>query len=701
MRGSFPLEKIRNIGIIAHIDAGKTTLTERILYYTGRTHKLGEVDDGTTVMDWMTQERERGITITAAATTCNWLDHRINIIDTPGHVDFTAEVERSLRVLDGGIVVFDAVSGVEPQSETVWRQADHYKVPRICFINKMDRVGADFDNSIKTIRDRLGANALPIQVPIGGESSFKGIIDIITEKAWIHPGDYTEEPIMQEIPEDCLKLSAQYREELIEQLAENDEEFMNLYINGATFDVNDITGALRRTTVSNKIVPVLCGSALRSKGIQRILDAVVTYLPSPLDIPPAVGFDPKTNKEIKRSPAGNDPFSALAFKIVSDPFFGRLVYIRIYSGKAIVGSHVYNSTRDCKERIGKLFQMHANHREEMKQVEAGDIAAAVGLKDTFTGDTLCNPHAPVVLEAIRFPEPVIFVTIEPKSRADQDRLDESLAKLVQEDPTFFTRYDEETGQTIISGMGELHLDIIIDRLMREFQVDANVGKPRVAYKETISVPVKAEGRFVKQSGGKGQYGHVMVEFQPGERGSGFQFADKVKGGAIPKQFIHHVESGIKEAMEGGALLGYPLTDIKATLYDGSYHEVDSSDIAFKIAGAIALKEGVKKAKPIMLEPVMKMEIVTPDESIGDILGDLNSRRAQIVSIDSRGNSRIIRSIVPLSETFGYATNLRSMSQGRATYTMEFYRYEELPSALAEQLHIRVGGPVLCQSKKYV
>jgi elongation factor G len=498
-----------------------------------------------------------------------------------------------------------------------------------------------------------------------------------------------------------LKLSARYREELIEQLAENDEEFMNIYINGATFGANDIIGALRRTTISNKIVPVLCGSALRSKGIQRILDAVVAYLPSPLDIPPAVGFDPKTSKEIKRSPAENDPFSALAFKIVSDPFFGRLVYIRIYSGKAIVGSHVYNSTRDCKERISKLFQMHANRREEINQVEAGDIAAAVGLKDTFTGDTLCNHNAPIVLEAIRFPEPVIFVTIEPKSRADQERLDESLVKLVQEDPTFITRYDDETGQTIIAGMGELHLDIIIDRLMSEFQVDANVGKPRVAYKETISVPVKAEGRFVKQSGGKGQYGHVMVELQPGERGGGFQFADKVRGGAIPKQFIRHVENGIKEAMEGGALLGYPLTDIKATLYDGSYHEVDSSDIAFKIAGSIALKEGVKKAKPIMLEPVMKMEIVTPDESIGDILGDLNSRRAQIGSIDSRGNSRIIRCVIPLSETFGYATNLRSMSQGRATYTMEVYRYEEMPLNLAEQLHFKGGGPVLCQSKKSV
>jgi len=701
MHGSFPLDKIRNIGIIAHIDAGKTTLTERILYYTGRTHKLGEVDDGTTIMDWMTQERERGITITAAATTCYWLDHRINIIDTPGHVDFTAEVERSLRVLDGGIVVFDAVSGVEPQSETVWRQADRYGVPRICFINKMDRVGADFENSIKTIRDRLGANALPIQVPLGAESSFKGIIDVITEKAWIYSGDYTEEPILQEVPYDLANQAARYREALVEQLAENDEEFMDMYVNGANFKVSDVIAALRRATIANRIIPVLCGSALRSKGVQRVLDSIVAYLPSPLDIPPAIGFDPRTEKEIKRSPLGNDPFTALAFKIVSDPFFGRLVYIRVYSGRTSVGSHVYNSTRDYKERIGKLFQMHANHREEIKQIEAGDIAAAVGLKDTYTGDTLCNTNAPVVLETIRFPEPVIFVTIEPKSRGDQDKLDESLAKLAQEDPTFVTRYDDETGQTIISGMGELHLDIIIDRLMREFQVDANVGKPRVAYKETISVPVKSEGRFIKQSGGKGQYGHVMVELQPGERGSGFKFIDKVKGGAIPKQFIHHVEAGCREAMQGGALLGYPLTDIKAILYDGSYHEVDSSDVAFRIAGAMALKEGVKKAKPIILEPVMKMEVVTPEESIGDILGDLNSRRAQIASVDSRSDSRIIRCIIPLSETFGYATNLRSMSQGRATYTMEFYRYEKLPPDIAEQLHIKVGGSILCQSKRYV
>jgi elongation factor G len=700
MRGSFPLEKIRNIGIIAHIDAGKTTLTERILYYTGRTHKLGEVDDGTTIMDWMTQERERGITITSAATTCTWFDHHINIIDTPGHVDFTAEVERSLRVLDGGVVVFDAVSGVEPQSETVWRQADHYHVPRICFINKMDRIGADFHNSIRTIRERLGANALPVQVPMGSESSFKGIIDIITEKAWVYSGDYDEDPVLQGIPDDFKDITAKYREELIEQLAENDEEFMDIYIGGARFDENAIKSALRRATIGNMIVPVFCGSALRSKGVQRILDAVVAYLPSPLDVPSVVGFDPRTGNEIKRSPAGNDPFSALAFKIVSDPFFGRLVYIRVYSGKVTAGSYVHNSTRDCKERVGKLFQMHANRREEIKHIEAGDITAVVGLKDTFTGDTLCNANAPVILESIRFPEPVIFVTIEPKSRADQERLEESLSKLVQEDPTFVKRYDEDTGQTIISGMGELHLDIIIDRLMREYQVDANVGKPRVAYKETISVPVKAEGRFVKQSGGKGQYGHVMIELKPGQRGSGFEFVDKVKGGAIPKQFIRHVESGIKEAMEGGALLGYPLTDIRATLYDGSYHEVDSSDISFRIAGAIALKEGVKKAKPVILEPVMNMEIVTPDEYIGDILGDLNSRRAQIISIESRGNTRVIQCVVPLSETFGYATNLRSMSQGRATYTMEFYRYEELPLNLAEQLYSRVGGPVLCQSKKY-
>ena len=699
MSGSFPLDKIRNIGIIAHVDAGKTTLTERFLYYTGRTHKIGQVDDGTATMDWMIQERERGITICAAATTCYWLDHRINIIDTPGHVDFTAEVERSLRVLDGGIVVFDAMAGVEPQSETVWHQADHYKVPRICFINKMDRTGADFDNAVKTIRERLGANALPVQLPIGSESSFRGVIDIIEEKAWVYYGDYTEDPVQEDIPQEYKTPAAQCRMHLIEKLADIDEEFATLYLDETAIDKEHIRSALRRATVKNLAVPVLCGTALRSKGIQRLLDAVVAYLPSPHDIPPAVGSDPRTNTEVTRSPEGDDPFAALAFKIVSDPFFGRLVYIRIYSGKAVIGSQVLNSTRDCKERIGKLFQMHASHREEIKMVEAGDIAAVVGLKDTFTGNTLCSPSAPIILEEISFPEPVISVTIEPKSRSDQERLGESLAKLAQEDPTFLNHYDEETGQTIIQGMGELHLDIIVDRLLREFQVAANVGRPRVAYKETITVPVKAEGRFIKQSGGKGQYGHVVVELEPGGRGSGFLFVDKVRGGTIPKKFIPPVAAGIKEAMEGGALLGYPLIDIKATLCDGSFHEVDSSDIAFKIAGAIALKEGVKKAKPILLEPMMKMEVVTPEDFVGDILGDLNSRRSQIASIESRGTSRAVRCVIPLSETFGYATNLRSMSQGRATYTMEFYRYEKLPPDLAEQICIKGGGPTLCQSKR--
>ena len=699
MSGSVPLDKIRNIGIIAHIDAGKTTLTERFLYYTGHTHKIGQVDDGTATMDWMIQERERGITICAAATTCSWADHSINIIDTPGHVDFTAEVERSLRVLDGGVVVLDAMAGVESQSETVWHQADHYNVPRICFINKMDRTGADFDNAVKTMRERLGANALPIQLPIGSESSFRGAIDIIEEKAWVYYGDHNEDPVQEDIPQEYKTPAAQCRMHLIEKLADVDEEFATFYLDETAITKEHIKSALRRATIKNLAVPVLCGSALRSRGIQRVLDAVIAYLPSPLDIPPAVGFDPRTNNKVTRSPGGDDPFAALAFKIVSDPFFGRLIYIRVYSGTAVTGTQIYNSTRDGKERISKLFLMHANHREEIKQVEAGNIAAVVGLKNTFTGNTLCSSSAPIILEEIKFPEPVISVTIEPASRADQEKLDESLSKLTQEDPTFTACFDEETGQTVIRGMGELHLDIIVDRLRREFMVAANVGKPRVAYKETITASVRAEGRFIKQSGGKGQYGHVFVEFEPGDRGSGFSFVDKVKGGSIPKKFIPPVEAGIKEAMGGGALLGYPLIDLKATLYDGSFHDVDSSDIAFKIAGSIALKEGVKKAKPILLEPVMKMEVVTPEEFIGDILGDLNARRSQIESIDTRGNVRVIRCIVPLAETFGYATNVRSMSQGRATYTMEFYRYEKLPPDLAEQVCIKGGGPTLCQSKK--
>jgi elongation factor G len=687
----FPLERIRNIGIIAHIDAGKTTLTERILYYTGRTYKLGDVDDGTAVMDWMTQEKERGITITAAATTCHWQDHKINIIDTPGHVDFTAEVERSLRVLDGGVVVFDAVAGVQPQSETVWRQADRYEVPRICFVNKMDRVGADFYRTVAMIKKRLGATPIPVQLPLGTWDSFTGVIDLVEGKALVFSDDPEEELHYSAIPGDYKEAASRYREEMIEKLAECDDRLMALYLEGETIEADEIRGALRRATIANKVVPSLCGSALRNKGVQPVLDAVTSYLPAPPDVPPVIGVDPRDAKELQRAPDDGSPFAALAFKIVSDPFIGRLVYIRVYSGKAEAGAQVYNSRSEHKERIGRLLQMHANSREEIKRVEAGDIAAAMGLKDTFTGDTLCHQNAPIVLERIRFPLPVLMVTIEPKSRAEQDRLDIALTKLAQEDPTFTARYDEDTGQTLISGMGELHLEVIVERLLREFQVEASVGKPRVAYRETISRSVKAEGRFIRQSGGRGQYGHVMVELHPGERGCGFEFANEIKGASIPKQFIPHIESGIRNAMEGGVLGGYPLVDIKAVLYDGSYHEVDSSDVAFRAAAAIALRDGAKKASPILLEPVMKVEIVTPEEFMGDILGDLNSKRGQVTGIDSQRDTKIVHCLIPLAETFGYTTDLRSMSQGRASYTMEFYRYEELPPDLAEQLIIKVGG----------
>ena len=691
MSRAFNLERIRNIGIIAHIDAGKTTLTERILYYTGRTYKLGDVDDGTTVMDWMAQERERGITITAAATTCQWLDHRINIIDTPGHVDFTAEVERSLRVLDGGIVVFDAVAGVEPQSETVWRQADRYGVPRICFVNKMDRVGADFHRTVDMIRERLGASALPIQLPLGTEDSFKGVIDLVAQRVWVFSDDPSKSPVAEDIPHDYEEVSTRYRDEMIERLAESDDQLMTLYLDGKAINNSTIEEALRRATIANSVVPVLCGSALRNNGVQPMLDAVISYLPSPIDVPPVVGTDPRNGKELKSSPTDGLPLAALAFKVVSDPFIGRLVYFRVYSGKIEPGAQIYNSRRERRERIGRLLQMHANRREEVKLVEAGDIAATSGLKGTFTGDTLCHSSAPIVLETIRFPQPVLSVTIEPKSRVDQDRLDDALTKLAQEDPTFITRYDDETGQTIISGMGELHLEVIVERLLREYQVGANVGKPRVSYRETITVPVKVEGRFIKQSGGRGQYGHVWIELHPRERGSGFEFVNAIRGGIIPKQYIPSVERGVSGAMEGGVLAGYPLVDISATLYDGSFHEVDSSEIAFKMAGAMALKEGVKKAKPMILEPVMKVEVVTPEAFLGDILGDINSRRGQVTSIDSRGDTKIIRCFVPLAETFGYATDLRSMSQGRATFAMELHCYEELSQPLADQLKVKVGG----------
>ncbi|MFQ5924779.1 MAG: elongation factor G [Dehalococcoidia bacterium] len=691
MPRSFPLQRVRNIGIIAHIDAGKTTITERILYYTGRTYKLGEVDEGTTVMDWMEQERERGITITAAATTCHWLDHRINIIDTPGHVDFTAEVERSLRVLDGGIVVLDAVAGVEPQSETVWRQADKYGVPRICFVNKMDRNGAGFQRTVDMIGERLGANALPVQLPLGAEGSFQGVIDLVEEGAWLFSGDPDASPIAEDLPRDYEEASIRSREVMIERLAESDERLMALYVEGGSITASELRGALRRATVANKVVPVLCGSALRNKGIQPMLDAIVAYLPSPMEVPPVWGIDPKTGKESYRPASDEDPFSALAFKIVSDPFVGRLVYFRVYSGKVEAGAQVFNSRRERRERIGRLLRMHANRREEVSGVEAGDIVAALGLKDTLTGDTLCHPSAPIVLEAIRFPQPVISVAVEPKTKADQDRLSNALAKLAEEDPTFIIRYDGETGQTIISGMGELHLEVIAKRMLREFRVGANVGKPQVAYKETITLPVTAEGRFIRQSGGRGQYGHVWIELRPGERGSGFEFVNQVKGNAIPKGYIPYVENGIKEAMESGVLAGYPVVDLRATLYDGSFHEVDSSEIAFKMAGSMALKDGVRRAHPTLLEPMMKIEVATPEEFLGDILGDLNSRRGQITSIDSLGAMRIVRGLVPLAETFGYATDLRSVSQGRATYSMEFHRYEELPQSLAEQFIAKARG----------
>ncbi len=683
------LAQVRNIGIIAHIDAGKTTVTEMILYHTGRTYKVGQVDEGTAVMDWMAQERERGITITAAATSCEWLDHQINIIDTPGHVDFTAEVERSLRVLDGGVVVFDALCGVEPQSETVWRQADKYRVPRICFVNKMDRVGADYLNTVKMIVDRLGAKPVAIQLPMGAETSFKGVIDLIENKAWFFSDDKDEKPMEAPVPEEYKEAAARQRERLIEQIADSDEALMAAYVEGKEITASEIKAALRRATLSTRLVPVLCGSALRNKGIQPVLDAIVDYLPSPLDMPPVKGIDPRTGKETTREAKENAQFAALAFKIVSDPFIGRLVYLRVYSGRARAGAQVYNSTREQKERLGRLLRMHANRREEISDVRTGGIVAAVGLKNTFTGDTLCESTKPIVLEAIKFPEPVISVAIEPKTKADQDKLGESLGKLADEDPTFKTRYDQETGQTIISGMGELHLDIIVDRMMREFSVDAKVGRPQVAYKETITTSVRAEGRFIKQTGGRGQYGHVWLELEPQERGKGFEFVNKIQGGAVPRQFIPSVQQGVREALESGVLAGYPIIDVKATLVDGSYHEVDSSEIAFRMAGSMAVREGVRNAEPIILEPIMKLEVATPKEFLGDIMGDLNARRARVEAIELRAWTHIIRGYLPLAETFGYATDLRSISQGRATYSMEFYFYQEVPKEMAREIITRM------------
>jgi elongation factor G len=688
---TFPLDKTRNIGIMAHIDAGKTTTTERILFYTGRVHKIGEVHDGAATMDWMVQEQERGITITSAATTAQWKGHRINIIDTPGHVDFTVEVERSLRVLDSSVAVFCAVGGVEPQSETVWRQADKYGVPRIAFVNKMDRVGADFLNVVSQIRERLGANPIPIQLPIGSEDEFKGIVDLVKNKAYFYTDDLGTRTEEQAVPADMSDLVAEYREKLLEAVAESDEDLMMKYLEGEELTEEEIKSALRKATIGVKLIPVLCGSAFKNKGVQLLLDAVVDYCPSPIDIPPIHGILPHTDEEVFRSADDNEPFSALAFKIMTDPYVGKLTFFRVYSGTMKAGSYVYNSTKGKKERLGRILQMHANHREEIDMVYAGDIAAAIGFKDTTTGDTLCNEDAPIILESMEFPEPVIHVAIEPSTKADQEKMGVALSKLAEEDPTFKTHTDPETGQTLISGMGELHLEIITDRMLREFKVDAKVGRPQVAYKETIRKAVKAEGKFVRQSGGRGQYGHCVVEFEPLEPGSGYQFESKIVGGVVPKEYIAPIDAGIREAMENGILAGYPAVDIKATLVDGSYHEVDSSEMAFKVAGSMAFKNAGQKANPVLLEPIMKVEVVVPEEFMGDVMGDLNSRRGRIEGMEPRGNTQVIRGFVPLASMFGYATDLRSKTQGRGTYTMHFSHYEEIPKNISDEIIAKRQG----------
>ncbi|MGC2061351.1 MAG: elongation factor G [Thermodesulfovibrionales bacterium] len=687
------LENTRNIGIMAHIDAGKTTTTERILYYTGVTYKIGEVHEGTAVMDWMVQEQERGITITSAATTCSWRDTRINIIDTPGHVDFTIEVERSLRVLDGAVAAFDSVAGVEPQSETVWRQADKYKVPRIAFMNKMDRMGADFFMGVATMIDRLGANPVAVQIPIGSEDNFRGPIDLVTMKALFYDDETLGAKFVEgDIPEEYMAQAKEYREKMLEQLSDVDETVMEKFLGGEAISAEEIRAALRKGTISMKINPVLCGSAFKNKGVQQLLDAIVDYLPSPLDVPPMIGKDPdKKDVDVLRKPDSKEPFSALAFKVMTDPFVGQLTFIRVYSGVMSAGSYIYNSTKGTKERVGRLLQMHANKREDIKEVSAGDIAAAVGLKSTLTGDTLCDEKNPIILEAMEFPDPVISVAIEPKTKVDQEKLGQSLGKLMQEDPSFRVTTNEETGQTLIAGMGELHLEIIVDRLLREFKVGANVGKPQVAYRETIKTTAKAEGKFVRQSGGRGQYGHVYIELGPSEPGKGYVFETKVVGGTVPREYWSAVDKGIKEATENGILAGYPVVDVKAVLYDGSYHEVDSSEMAFKIAGSMAFKEAAKKAKPVIMEPIMNVEVVTPEDYMGDVIGDLNSRRGKIQSMEKRGKAQVIKSQVPLSEMFGYATDLRSKTQGRATYTMQFAVYEEVPKGIADGIIAKVKG----------
>ena len=685
MAKTTPLDKTRNIGIMAHIDAGKTTTTERILFYTGRVHKLGEVHDGAATMDWMVQEQERGITITSAATTAIWRDHVVNIIDTPGHVDFTVEVERSLRVLDGAVGVFCAKGGVEPQSETVWRQADKYRVPRIAYINKMDITGADFFHVLESMRLRLNANVVPIQLPIGVEENFKGIIDLIRMKSMIYIDDLGTNSDETEIPGEMLELAQEYREKMLESIADYDDELMARYLDGEEIGEEEIRAALRKATVAVKVVPVICGSSYKNKGVQPLLDAVINFLPSPLDVPPMHGFVPDTEEDIVRPADENAPFSALAFKIMGDPYVGKLTYVRVYSGTMASGSYIYNSTKGKRERIGRVLRMHANHREEVKEFSAGDIVAVVGLKNTTTGDTLCLESDPILLENITFPEPVIDVAIEPKTKADQERMSLSLGKLSEEDPTFRARTDEETGQTIISGMGELHLEIIIDRLLREFKVGANVGKPQVAYKETIKGTAKSEGKFVRQSGGRGQYGHCWLVLEPQEPGAGYLFENKIVGGVVPREYVPAIDNGVKEAMNTGVLAGYPVIDIKVTVVDGSYHDVDSSEMAFKVAGSMAFKSGVLKASPIILEPVMKVEVTIPEEYMGDVMGDINSRRGRIEGMEPRMGSQVIRSKVPLSEMFGYATELRSRTQGRGTYSMEFAHYEEVPKSVATEI----------------
>ena len=694
MESSFPIGKIRNIGFIAHIDAGKTTVTERVLFNTGRIHRLGEVDDGTTTMDWMPQERERGITITAAATTAYWRDCKINIIDTPGHVDFTAEVERSLRVLDGGIVVLDAVAGVQSQSETVWRQADTYNVPRICFVNKMDRVGASYERTIESVRRRLKANTVPIQLPIGEEADFRGVVDLISGQAWTYPdnrtngarnGNASSEPEYGPMPSECEENFQKFRQAMIEKIVETDESLLIRYLEGEDIGNDDLSAALRKATINRNLVPVLCGSAVGNKGIQPLLDAIIDYLPSPSDVPPVEGIDPRTEKTVLRYPDENEPLAALAFKVATDPFVGRLVFLRIYSGKIKAGESVQNVTRGHRERMGRLLQMHANHREDLEIIGAGNICAVIGLKNTFTGDTICIASDQVILEPPQFPQPVVSVAIEPATRADQDRLGEALRKLSDEDPTFVVKFNDETGQTVMSGMGELHLEVLVDRMKREFGVEAQVGSPRVSYRETITQPIKVEGRFVRQTGGHGQFGHIWLELEPLDRGSGIVFVNAIKGGTIPREYIPAVEKGVRQALDNGPMAGYPLVDMQVKLVDGSYHDVDSSEMAFRSAGMLAIREGVPKGKPVLLEPIVDLEVTTPGEHLSDVIGDLGTRRAQIRNIEGQDDIQVVRAYLPLGETFSYTTALRSITRGRASFTMEFRHYEPVNAELLKTL----------------